>query len=126
MKSKLISVLLSVAMAFGLWYYVITVISPDTTDTFYDIPVVLVGETALEERGLMVTSVSNTTVDLTLTGNRSDLNQLTRENITLKAYRGSAGPPAEGRSGCASGCADCGGMRRRHYGGAPEKLTGRT
>ena len=85
MKSKLISVLLSVAMAFGLWYYVITVISPNTTDTFYDIPVVLVGETALEERGLMVTSVSNTTVDLTLTGNRSDLNQLTRENITLKA-----------------------------------------
>ena len=85
MKSKLISVLLSVAMAFGLWYYVITVISPNTTDTFYDIPVVLVGETALEERGLMVTSVSKTTVDLTLTGNRSDLNQLTRENITLKA-----------------------------------------
>ena len=54
MKSKLISVLLSVAMAFGLWYYVISVISPGSTDTFYDIPVVLVGETALEERGLMV------------------------------------------------------------------------
>lgn len=85
MKSKLISVLLSVAMAFGLWYYVITVISPNTTDTFYDIPVVLVGETALEERGLMVTAVDNTTVDLTLTGNRSDLNQLTRDNITIKA-----------------------------------------
>lgn len=85
MRNKLISVLLSVAMAFGLWYYVITVISPNTTDTFYDIPVVLVGETALEERGLMVTAVGNTAVDLTLTGNRSDLNQLTRENITLKA-----------------------------------------
>lgn len=85
MKNKLVSVLLSVAIAFGLWYYVITVISPNTTETFYDIPVVLVGETALEERGLMVTAVGNTTVDLTLTGNRSDLNQLTRENITLKA-----------------------------------------
>lgn len=85
MRNKILSVLLSVAMAFGLWYYVITVISPGSTDTYYDIPVVLVGETALEERGLMVTHVGNTTVDLTLSGNRSDLNQLTRDNITLKA-----------------------------------------
>ena len=85
MKSKFTSIALSFLIAFGLWYYVITVISPNTTDTFYDIPVVLVGETALEERGLMVTAVDNTTVDLTLTGNRSDLNQLTRDNITIKA-----------------------------------------
>ena len=85
MKKKILSALLSVAMAFGLWYYVISVISPGSTDTFYDIPVVLVGETALEERGLMVTSVGNTTVDLTLSGNRSDLNQLTAANITIKA-----------------------------------------
>ena len=85
MKNKILSVLLSVILAFALWYYVITVVSPGSTDTFYDISVVLVGETALEERGLMVTSVGNTTVDLTLSGNRSDLNQLTRENITLKA-----------------------------------------
>ena len=85
MKNKILSMLLSVILAFALWYYVITVVSPGSTDTFYDIPVVLVGETALEERGLMVTSVGNTTVDLTLSGNRSDLNQLTRENITIKA-----------------------------------------
>ena len=85
MRKKIISVLLSVILAFGLWYYVITVISPDSTDTYYDIPVVLVGETALEERGLMVTYVGNTTVDLTLSGNRSDLNQLTKDNITIKA-----------------------------------------
>ena len=98
MKNKLISVLLSVILAFGLWYYVITVISPNTTDTFYDIPVVLVGETALEERGLMVTSVGNTTVDLTLTGNRSDLNQLTRDKITLKANLNSIYDPGKNLS----------------------------
>ena len=85
MKNKIVSILLSLILAFGLWYYVITVVSPGSKDTFYDIPVVLVGETALEERGLMVTAVGNTTVDLTLSGNRSDLNQLTRENITIKA-----------------------------------------
>ena len=79
MKNKILSMLLSVILAFALWYYVITVVSPGSTDTFYDIPVVLVGETALEERGLMVTSVGNTTVDLTLSGNRSELNQLTKD-----------------------------------------------
>lgn len=85
MKNKILSALLSILLAFGLWYYVITVVSPGSTDTFYDIPVTLVGETALEERGLMVTYVGNTTVDLTLSGNRSDLNQLTKDNITIKA-----------------------------------------
>lgn len=85
MKNKILSALLSLILAFSLWYYVITVVSPGSTDTYYDIPVVLVGETAMEERGLMVTSVGNTTVDLTLSGNRSDLNQLTKDNITLKA-----------------------------------------
>lgn len=95
MKNKILSVLLSVALAFGLWYYVITVISPNTTETFYDVPVVLVGETALEERGLMVTSVGNTTVDLTLTGNRSDLNQLSKDNIVLKANLNSIYDPGK-------------------------------
>lgn len=85
MKKKVFSVLLSVVLAFILWYYVITVVSPDSKDTFYNIPVVLTGETALEERGLMVTSVGNTTVDLTLSGNRSDLIQLNSSNITIKA-----------------------------------------
>lgn len=85
MKKKVFSVFLSVVLAFILWYYVITVVSPDSKDTFYNIPVVLTGETALEERGLMVTSVGNTTVDLTLSGNRSDLIQLNSSNITIKA-----------------------------------------
>ena len=95
MKSKLISALLSLALAFGLWFYVITVISPNTTDTFYNIPVVLTGETALEERGLMVTAVGDTTVDLTLTGNRSDLNQLNSANITIKANLNNIYDPGE-------------------------------
>ena len=34
MRNKILSVRLSVAMAFGLWYYVITVISPGSTDTY--------------------------------------------------------------------------------------------
>lgn len=86
MKSKLLSILLALAIAFGLWLYVITVVSPGSTDTIYDIPLTLVGDTVLEnERNLIITSdVDDLKVDLTLSGNRSDLTQVNAGNITLR------------------------------------------
>ena len=85
MKNKLLSVAVSVLIAFGLWMYVITEVSPNSEWTYYDVPVKLEGETVLKERQLIITGISDTTVDLTLSGNRSDLNQLDSSNITLKA-----------------------------------------
>lgn len=85
MKSKLTSILLSVAIAFGIWLYVITTVSPNSEDTYYNIPVVMEGESVLEERGLMVTAKSSTSVTLKLSGNRSDLHKVNSGNITLKA-----------------------------------------
>ena len=85
MKNKLLSVLLSLLIAFGLWMYVITEVSPNSEWTYYDIDVVLEGETLLKERNLIITGISSTSVDLTLSGNRSDLNELNSDNITLKA-----------------------------------------
>lgn len=85
MKSKILSLLLSVFIAFGLWLYVITVVSPNSTDTIGDVPVTMVGESALEERNLIITATSSTNVDLTLTGNRSDLVEVNASNITLTA-----------------------------------------
>ena len=85
MKSKVWSLLLSVALAFGLWMYVITVVSPNSRTTISDIPVSFEGETwLLENRNLMITSGKDTTVDLEVSGNRSDLNKLNRSNVTLK------------------------------------------
>ena len=85
MKSKLLSVVVSILIAFGLWMYVITEVSPNSEWTYYDVPVKLEGETVLKERQLIITGLSDTSVDLTLSGNRSDLNQLDSSNITLKA-----------------------------------------
>lgn len=84
MKSKILSFLLSVTIALGLWLYVITVESPNSSETIYNIPVVFEGETALNERGLIITSSTSADVDLTLSGNRSDLKQVNAGNITLK------------------------------------------
>ncbi len=83
-NNKLISVLLSIVIAFGLWLYVITTVSPGYMDTISDVPVRFEGETALNERGLMITDGLDAFIDLTLSGNRSDFIKLTRENITIR------------------------------------------
>ena len=83
-KNKVISAIVSIAIAFCLWLYVITVDSPDYRDTIYDIPLTMVNETALRNRNLVVTGISADSVDITFSGNRSDVLKLNRSNITLK------------------------------------------
>lgn len=85
MKNKLIMALISLVIAFGLWMYVITVVSPGSEASFNDVPVVFQSENALADRGLIITAYKNTSVDLRLAGNRSDLNKLNRSNITVTA-----------------------------------------
>lgn len=84
MKSKFLTILLSVAIAFGLWLYVITVEQPESQKTYYDIPVVLQNESILAERGLMIIS-ERPTVTLQLSGTRTNLNQLNESNINVIA-----------------------------------------
>lgn len=97
MKSKFLSFLLSLAIAFVLWFYVITVVSPGSTDMVYDIPVVFEGETVLtEDRGMMITSFGeNMQVDLKLSGNRTDLAKVNKGNITIKVDLAKVYDPGE-------------------------------
>ncbi len=85
MKNKILAGLLSLAISVGLWMYVVTYVTTDYDETFYNVPVVLQGEAALEERGLMITSEKKPTVSLKLAGNRSDMLNLNSSNITLTA-----------------------------------------
>lgn len=85
MKSKITSAILAVAIAFGMWLYVITTVSPNSTETYYNIPVVLEGESVLNnDRGLMLTAASSTSVKLELAGTRRDLSKINSSNITVK------------------------------------------
>lgn len=85
MKNKILSILLSLAIAFGLWLYVITVVDPESEGSYYDVPVVFDGVSVLNNRELMITSGTDVTVDLRLEGNRTDLNKLDKTNITILA-----------------------------------------
>lgn len=84
MKSKVLSLMLSVVIALGMWLYVITVESPGSLETKHNIPVVFEGETLLRERGLIITSDTDVDVDLTLSGNRSDLKLVDGSNTVVK------------------------------------------
>lgn len=84
-KNRIFSTILAVTIAFVLWVYVITVVSPNSEDTFYNIPVVLQGEPMMESYGLMNVTENIPTVTLRLSGNRSDLNKINSSNITVVA-----------------------------------------
>lgn len=97
MKSKIWSAVLSVLIAFTLWYYVISVISPGTVEWRTNIPVIFEGETVLtEERGMMITSdMEDIQVNLRLSGNRTDLAKVNASNITLKVDLSKVYDPGE-------------------------------
>lgn len=82
-KNKALSLLLAVSIALVLWVYVITVVSPNSEVTIYNIPVVVQGEPMLESYGLMNVTEDIPTVTLKLSGNRSDLNKVNSSNITV-------------------------------------------
>lgn len=94
-KNKIYSMILSVAIAFGLWLYVANNVSSETDITFDGIPVVREGEAKLTEQNLIVTSISNNTVSINLAGSREDLNKIDKSNTSVKIDLGSITEPGE-------------------------------
>lgn len=95
-RSKILSILLSLAIALGLWLYVVTTVSTETTEPYYDIPVTFEGETILTERNMMITSGKNVVVDLRLTGSRGDHKKIaSASDITLKVDLAKVYDPGE-------------------------------
>ena len=84
MRNKFTSIALSLLVAFGLWMYVITTVSPGYEDTFYNINVIQEGIALLEERNLVVTYQSASRVAVSASGNRTDVNKLDSGNIAVK------------------------------------------
>ena len=84
MKSKFGAVVISILVAFGLWLYVITTVSPESEATISGIPVIMEGESVLNEQGFMITDQDDLNVTLKLSGNRTDLSKVNKGNITIK------------------------------------------
>ena len=84
MKSKLLTFLVCLLVAFSMWLFVVTVEQPESEETYYNIPVVLQNEDILAERGLMITS-EYPKVTLRLKSTRTNLRNLNENNINIIA-----------------------------------------
>lgn len=93
MKNKILTGLLSFAIAIALWLYVVTFVSPNSDKHYYNIPVTLQSEVVLQERGLMIATKELPTVSLHLEGNRIDLDKLNSSNITIAVDVSKIGEP---------------------------------
>lgn len=80
-RSKKVNMVIAVVVAILLWMYVVEQVNPITTKKFSQVPVTLVGEEVLNERGLAVAEVETDCVDVTLEGTRSDLGKVEAEVV---------------------------------------------
>ena len=85
MKNKPMMILFSIAVAFTLWLYVITTVSPNSTKEILGVDVVLDGESILAEKNLMLISDTVPTIRVNLEGNRSDLVNVEADDLIAVA-----------------------------------------
>ena len=83
MKNKILTALLSIVIACGLWAYVVTNVTVTDTTSLHDVPVVFQNEGALAGRNLMLTGGTAQTVTLNITGTRSEILKLRPDNVSV-------------------------------------------
>lgn len=83
MKKKLLTAALALGIAVAAWLYVVIFVGPEYQETFRDIKVEFVGETSLRQKNLMVLKTEIPTVDVVLSGNRSDLIKVNHADISV-------------------------------------------
>lgn len=83
-SGKILRIVISVLVAIAVWLYVDSVKTPDVRVKVNHIPVEFSGENdALEDKGLMLLSGYDTTIDLTLKGPRKILWKLDKSQIRI-------------------------------------------
>ncbi len=80
-RSKKLNLLISFLIAIVLWAYVIGEVNPTITKSFADVKINLENQLSLEERGLAIESMSNDTLSLTVKGERSRVQNVSKEDI---------------------------------------------
>lgn len=84
MNRNLAAKLISVAFAMILWLYVMSVINPVITNEVLNVPAQLMNESILRQSGLVVFGQPEPTVRVRITGNRDQVQRITRENIEAR------------------------------------------
>jgi len=84
LQNKTLNKIIALVIAVVLWTYVIVDVNPTTTEKF-TVPVRILNEENLTQRGLTIVGEREFTVTITLSGKRADLNSLDRSLILADA-----------------------------------------
>ncbi len=82
---NIITMLVCIIAAIGLWSYVAFVENPDMTKWVTNVPITVSGEDTLNEKGFSIQSVSHSTVDVKVKAKRSQMQYLSADTITVTA-----------------------------------------
>ena len=94
-QSKKLNLLMSFVIAVVLWAYVIGEVNPVTTRSFVDVKINLENQITLEERGLAIESMSEETINVTVKGERSRVQNVEKADIYAEV---NVGPAQTGRN----------------------------
>ena len=70
-ENKKLNILLAFLIAIGIWMYVVGEVNPTAQEKIKNIPIKITDNSALNERGLAVSSRGMEKIDITVKGNRS-------------------------------------------------------
>lgn len=85
LKNNRVAFILALIMAIALWAYVLGTVDPERTMTYRDIPIRLLGQSALTEQGLVITSMDHEDVNVTFTAKRSIATKIKSEDFNATA-----------------------------------------
>lgn len=81
LNNKRFNIVLSLIIAICIWGYVIGETNPTDSKIFREIPISLINEETLQDNGLAVLEVSDSTMNVTLTGTRADMSKVSAKDI---------------------------------------------
>lgn len=84
-NNKIANIILAFIISIGLWSYVVYAVNPVQKETFRNIPVQLVNEQTLNDRGLAVANATDITVDAAVEGSRKVLASMDSGSFTATA-----------------------------------------
>ena len=85
LQNKKVNVVIAIVAAIMVWAFVVGMVDSGVTKKFTNIPIHLINQDSLTQDGLAVDSTDITSIDVTLSGDRADINKIEEEDIQITA-----------------------------------------
>ena len=85
LKNKNLNMVFAIIIAVSLWAYVLGDVNPTTSVTVKDVPITFVNEEALESYNKVVLDCSDTTINITVSGARTEATKVKQSDFKVTA-----------------------------------------